>query len=67
MGLVLVQACKEADFDAATQACAHPFWTVYNPSPFPPLTLDEAALIGVAIIAAWAVGAGFKALYRAGR
>ncbi|MEI2455329.1 hypothetical protein [Lysobacter firmicutimachus] len=61
---VLIQACKASDFDAATQTCAHPIWATYEPSPFPALSVEEGAVIGAAIVACWAVGAGFKAIYR---
>lgn len=62
---VLIAACMPADFDAVTQTCSAPVWVMYQPSPFPPLTLEQAAVIGSAIIACWCVGAGFKAIYKA--
>jgi hypothetical protein len=64
-GVVLVQACFAADYDAATQTCASPTWVAYQPSPFPSLTAAEGAQIGAAIVGAWAVGAGLRAIFRA--
>ena len=40
----LVQACLEADFNAATQTCAAPFWT-YAPTSIPVLTIADAQQI----------------------
>ena len=62
---VLVQACTADAFDAATQTCSEPVWIVYEPSPFPVLTAQEGAQIGAAIVTAWAVAAGIRAIYKA--
>ena len=50
----LVQACLEADFNAATQTCAAPFWT-YAPTSIPVLTIADAQQIGAAMAYLFAV------------
>jgi len=45
---VLVQACMEADFDAATQTCTAPYW-IPQPTVLPALSVADAQQIGLAI------------------
>ena len=45
---VLVQACMEADFDAATQTCTPPYW-IPQPTVLPALSVADAQQIGLAI------------------
>lgn len=51
-----VQVCAEADFDAGTQTCTAPQW-VELPGVLPPLSAEEGAAIGAAILGCWIVGA----------
>lgn len=61
---VLVQACMEADFDAATQTCTAPFW-IPQPSVVPALTVAEAQQIGTAIAFLLAVAWVFRRVRKA--
>lgn len=45
---VFVQACVEADFDAATQTCTAPYW-IPQPTVLPALSIEDAQSIGLAI------------------
>lgn len=62
---VLVQACAAEFVEPTTGVCSRPVWVVYEPSPWPALTASEGAQIGAAIVGAWAVGAGIRAIYKA--
>lgn len=61
---VLVQACREADFDAATQTCAAPVWVVQNGG-LPELSIADAQQIAVAIATVWAVAFALRLVRRA--
>lgn len=61
---VLVQACRDADFDAATQTCAAPVWVVQNGG-LPELSIAEAEQIAVAIATLWAVAFAVRLVRRA--
>ncbi|ENB4191195.1 hypothetical protein [Stenotrophomonas maltophilia] len=52
---VLTLYCKQADFDASTGQCAHPF---YGPAPMllPPIDAADGLAISVAIAGMWGVG-----------
>lgn len=52
---VLVMHCLASDFDAATQTCAHPFWSVASSFP-PPMSIEDALIISSAIGALWGIG-----------
>lgn len=52
---VLVMHCLAADFDAATQTCAAPFWSVASSFP-PPMSIEDALLISAAIGGLWGLG-----------
>jgi len=56
---VFVQACLEADFDAATQTCTAPYW-IPQPTILPALSIAEAQQIGLAIAALLAVAWVFR-------
>lgn len=48
MGTVLVPACLESDFDAATGTCAQEIW-IPQPSFLPELSVEDAQQIGLAV------------------
>jgi hypothetical protein len=52
--LTMQQFCNAADFDAATQTCAAPYWAVAYGG-LPPLSVEDALLIAGATWALWAV------------
>lgn len=54
-GAVLVMHCLAADFNAATQTCAAPFWSVASSFP-PPMDVTESLLICAAIGSLWGLG-----------
>lgn len=54
MGTVLVPACLEADFDAATGTCSSPIW-IPQPSIIPELTIADAQALGLAFAGLWAL------------
>lgn len=54
MATVLVPACLESDFDAATGTCAHEIW-IPQPSFIPGLTVEDAQQIGLAMAGVLAV------------
>ena len=56
---VLVQACLEADFDAATQTCTAPYW-IPQPTILPALSVADAQQIGMAIAFLLAVAWVFR-------
>ena len=60
---VLVQACMEADFDAATQTCTAPYW-IPQPTVLPALSIEDAQQIGMAIALLLAVAWVFRRVAR---
>jgi hypothetical protein len=66
MPSVLVQACKEVDYDASTGTCSAPFWT-YPPGAFPELSVEEGFQIAVAIVGVWTIGLVARLVIRAGQ
>jgi hypothetical protein len=58
-GVVWVQSCADADFDASTMTCAAPIWTP-QASALPTLTIDAAQTIGMSIALLWATAWGLK-------
>jgi hypothetical protein len=54
MASVLVPACLESDFDAATGTCAAPIW-IPQPSIVPELTIEDAQALGLAFAGLWAL------------
>lgn len=57
---MLVQVCQPGSFDAELQSCSALEWVEVNPSVLPPLSLADAAALGVAIVACWATGAVWR-------
>lgn len=51
----LVMHCLAADFNAATQTCAAPFWSVASSFP-PPMSIEDALQISTGIAALWGLG-----------
>ncbi len=51
---ILQQFCSAADFDAATQTCAAPYWAVAYGG-VPPLSIADASLIAAATLGLWAL------------
>lgn len=52
--VTLQQFCAAANFDAATQTCSAPYWAVAYGG-VPPLSVEDALLIGGATWGLWAV------------
>ncbi len=52
---VLVMQCLAQNFDAMTQTCAAPFWSV-APSFPPPMSIEDALLISCGIGTLWGIG-----------
>lgn len=52
---VMVMHCLAQDFNAATQTCAAPFWSVASSFP-PPMDVPEALAISCAIGSLWGLG-----------
>lgn len=64
--MALYLACELADYNPTTGECAAPYYTENLPgSVLPPLSLEEGAAIGAAILFAWAVAFVFKAARKA--
>lgn len=61
MATVLVAACLERDFDAATGTCQQVIW-IPQPSLIPELSVADAQLIGVSVAHALAVAFVFRVL-----
>ncbi|MBV2210285.1 MAG: hypothetical protein KUL77_12075 [Thermomonas sp.] len=51
----LVMHCLASDFDAVTNACAAPFWSVASSFP-PPMSIEDSLLISSAIGVLWGIG-----------
>ena len=60
----LVQLCMPADFNAATQTCAAPFFGPV-PSAFPVLSIADAQTIGLSIALLWGVAYAIRMVRRA--
>lgn len=52
---VYVLHCKEADYNAATQQCAAPFFAPSSSFP-PPLDAGEGLAVSAIIVGCWAIG-----------
>lgn len=52
---VLVMQCLAQDFDAMTQTCSAPFWSVASSFP-PPMSIEDALLISAGIGTLWGIG-----------
>jgi hypothetical protein len=63
-GVVLVQSCLEADYNASTATCAAPIWNPQEAG-FPTLTIEGAQEIGTAIAVLWAVAWVFRQVRKA--
>lgn len=59
--MAYVMHCAEADFDALTQTCAQPQWSL-DTGGFPPLPVSDALEIGAATLLLWATAYGVRAL-----
>lgn len=51
--VTMQQFCNAADYTAATQTCASPYWAVAYGG-VPPLSVEDALLIAGATMALWA-------------
>ena len=60
----LVLHCNEADFDAATQTCAAPYYS-YPETPVPTLSIADAQAIGMEIALLFAIAWTFRVLRKA--
>lgn len=64
--MALYLACDLPDYNPATGECSAPYFTEQLPgSVLPPLTLEEGAAIGAAILLCWAVAFALKAARKA--
>lgn len=63
-GGALVLTCKVDDYDATTGQCVAPFYTYPPTAGFPPLSLDDAQTIGLAIAVLWAAAWGIRRVKR---
>lgn len=61
MATVLVAACLESDFDAATGTCHQVIW-IPQPSLIPELSVADAQLIGVNVAYVLAIAFVFRLL-----
>lgn len=60
---MLVQRCRESDYDTASQSCAAPFWSP-DTGGLPSLSVSDAFTVGGSILALWAVAFGVRAVAR---
>lgn len=53
------QVCADGAFDVSSQTCGSFVW-VEMPTVLPPLSVNDAAAIGQAILVCWCIGYAFK-------
>ncbi|MGH8075955.1 MAG: hypothetical protein ACREPE_01335 [Lysobacter sp.] len=63
-GVVLVQSCFEADYNAATATCAAPIWNPQE-SAYPTLSIADAQEIGMSLALLWAIAWGLRTARKA--
>lgn len=61
MSTVLVPACLESNFDAATGTCSAQIW-IPQPSILPELTIADAQALGLAFAGLWALAFVFRTI-----
>ena len=60
-----ILTCLPADWHPETGICDDPVWMEVSTGALPPLSIADGAAIGLAIIAVWVIGWGYRVAVRA--